>query len=168
MVHCNSRGAEVIVGDQGHIFKYECAGAATVAGISLNKVKNLPDGTLCLKEVEENIRGQDIHEPITNLVVIENTHNIMGGTVLPLDFIENLSKLCKKHSIKIHMDGARVFNAAEYLKHPVSRIVRDVDSVGFCLSKGLSCPVGSVLMGTKDFIDQARRLRKALGGGMRQ
>lgn len=100
--------------------------------------------------------------------MVEQTHNMAGGKVVPLDWIEDLSKICKEHDIKIHMDGARIFNAAEYLKLPVSRLVRDVDSVCFCLSKGLSCPVGSILIGTTKFIDQARRLRKALGGGMRQ
>lgn len=100
--------------------------------------------------------------------MIENTHNMCGGKVLPLDWIEEMSKVCKENDLKLHMDGARVFSAAEYLNVPVSRIVRDVDSVQFCLSKNLCCPVGSFVVGTKEFADKARRYRKALGGGMRQ
>lgn len=118
--------------------------------------------------MKESIRGSDIHEPITQMVVIENTHNMAGGKVLPLTFLEEISKICKENSLKLHMDGSRIFNAAAYLKEPVARLVRDVDSVSFCLSKSLCCPVGSILMGTKEFIGQARRFRKALGGGMRQ
>lgn len=109
-----------------------------------------------------------MHEPITRMIMIENTQNMCGGKVLPLKFLDEISKICMENSLKLHMDGSRIFNAAAYLKEPVSRIARDVDSVCFCLSKSLCCPVGSILMGTKEFIDQARRLRKALGGGMRQ
>lgn len=134
----------------------------------MNKVKNLKDGTLCLQEVREAIHDGEIHKPITRLIAIENTHNEAGGKALPLEFIDEISKICKENSLKLHMDGARIFNAAEYCKESVARIVRDVDSVGFCLSKGLGCPIGSVLLGTKEFIQQARRLRKALGGGTRQ
>ncbi|CAO1430041.1 unnamed protein product [Diamesa hyperborea] len=168
MVHCSQRGSEVIIGHMAHGFAYEQGGAASIAGVSTNKIHNNDDGTFSLDEVKQNIRGTDIHEPITQLVMVEQTHNMAGGKVVPLDWIEDLSKICKEHDIKIHMDGARIFNAAEYLKLPVSRLVRDVDSVCFCLSKGLACPVGSILLGTTKFIDQARRLRKALGGGMRQ
>ncbi|XP_053698225.1 uncharacterized protein LOC128745222 [Sabethes cyaneus] len=168
MVHCSKRGAEAIVGDLAHAFLYEQGGAAQIAGVQLNIIKNLPDGTFNLDELRNKFRGYDIHEPKTTLVMVENTHNICGGKVIPLEWIENLSKICKQNSTKLHMDGARIFNAAEYLNVPVSRIVRDVDSVCYCLSKGLACPVGSVLIGSKDFIQEAHRLRKALGGGMRQ
>lgn len=168
MVHCNGKGYEIIMGDKAHCFKYENGGAASIAGVSMCKVKNLDDGTLCLNEVREAIRSYDIHEPITKLVMIENTHNVTGGKALPLEFLDEISKICKENSMKLHMDGARIFNAAEYSQTSEARIVRDVDSIGFCLSKGLSCPVGSVLLGTREFIDQARRFRKALGGGMRQ
>lgn len=168
MVHCNRRGSEAIVGDMAHVFLYEQGGSAQLAGVSLNNIKNLPDGTFSLDELQTKFRGFDVHEPKTELVLIENTHNICGGKVIPLQWIEDLAKICKKESVKVHMDGARVFNAAEHLGVPVSRIVRDVDSVCCCLSKGLACPVGSVLVGSKEFIKQAHRLRKALGGGMRQ
>lgn len=131
MIHCNQRGGEVIMGDLSHVHCYEQGGAAGLAGVSMNKVKNLPDGTFSLVELRNNIRGSDIHEPVSSLVVVENTHNMCGGKVLPLSFIEDVSKICKEHNIKVHMDGARIFNASEYLKVPVSRIVRDVDSVCF-------------------------------------
>lgn len=125
-----------------------------MAGVLLHTIKNKPDGTFCLKALPDMFRGFDVHEPITNLVLVENTHNMCGGKVLPLQWLEDLAQICKRNSAKVHMDGARIFNAAEYLGVPVSRVVRDVDSVCFCLSKGLACPVGSILLGTKDFIQQ--------------
>lgn len=121
-----------------------------------------------MNELRSKIRGSDCHEAKTSLVIVENTHNICGGKVISLEWLDELKAICEKHKLKLHMDGARIFNAADYLKVPVSRIVRDFDSVTFCLSKGLCAPIGSVLVGTKEFIDQARYLRKGLGGGMRQ
>lgn len=151
-MHCQRRGAEVICGNQSHVFLYEQGGAAQFAGVQISTVPNKPDGTFCLREFRRLIRGDDIHEPSTELAIVENTHNICGGKVLPLDFIEEWSAVCREHGIRTHMDGARVFNAAEALGVPVSRVVRDVESVCFCLSKGLSAPVGSVLLGTQEFI----------------
>uniref|UniRef100_A0A182NCJ9 Aromatic amino acid beta-eliminating lyase/threonine aldolase domain-containing protein n=1 Tax=Anopheles dirus TaxID=7168 RepID=A0A182NCJ9_9DIPT len=168
MVHCSRRGTEAIVGDLAHGFLYEQGGAAQIAGVLLNTIHNNPDGTFCLNELVRKFRGFDVHEPDTTLVMVEDTHNICGGKVLPLDWLEKLAAICREKGAKVHMDGARVFNAAAYLNLPVSRVVRDVDSVCFCLSKGLACPVGSILLGTKEFIKEAHRLRKALGGGMRQ
>uniref|UniRef100_A0A182F8D6 Aromatic amino acid beta-eliminating lyase/threonine aldolase domain-containing protein n=1 Tax=Anopheles albimanus TaxID=7167 RepID=A0A182F8D6_ANOAL len=169
MVHCSRRGTEAVVGDMAHGFLYEQGGAAQIAGVLLNTIRNNPDGTFCLNELSKKFRGFDVHEPNTVLVMVENTHNMCGGKVLPLDWLENLSKMCAEKGAKVvHMDGARVFNAAVHLNLPVSRVVRDVDSVCFCLSKGLACPVGSVLVGSAEFIKEAHRLRKALGGGMRQ
>ncbi|XP_055543208.1 uncharacterized protein LOC129728776 [Wyeomyia smithii] len=168
MVHCSKRGAEAIAGDLAHAFLYEQGGAAQIAGVQLSTIKNAPDGTFCLDELRTRFRGFDVHEPKTSLVMVENTHNICGGKVVPLQWLEDLAKICKQHSSKLHMDGARIFNAAEYLGVSVARIVRDVDSVCYCLSKGLACPAGSVLIGSADFIQEAHRLRKALGGGMRQ
>ncbi|XP_055585910.1 uncharacterized protein LOC129738680 [Uranotaenia lowii] len=168
MVHCSRRGTEAIVGDAAHVFLYEQGGAAQIAGVLLSTIKNKPDGTFCLDELVHKFRGFDVHEPNTTLVLVENTHNMCGGKVLPLQWLEDLSKICKERSVKLHMDGARVFNAAAHLNVPVARVVRDVDTVCFCLSKGLACPVGSMLIGSKDFIKEAHRLRKALGGGMRQ
>ncbi|XP_058130688.1 uncharacterized protein LOC131287499 [Anopheles ziemanni] len=168
MVHCSRRGTEAIVGENAHGFLYEQGGAAQIAGVLLSTIRNNPDGTFCLNELARKFRGFDVHEPDTVLVMVENTHNMCGGKVLPLEWLEKLATICREKGAKVHMDGARVFNAAAYLNVPVSRVVRDVDSVCFCLSKGLACPVGSILLGTKEFIKEAHRLRKALGGGMRQ
>lgn len=154
MVHCNQRGSEAICGSSAHSHLWEQGNSAHLAGVSLTQIQNKPDGTFCLNELRKKIRGSDIHEPVTSLVLIENTHNYCGGKVLPLKWIEELAALAKENNLKIHMDGARVFNAAEFLNIPVSRIVRDVDSISFCLSKGLSCPVGCMLVGTKAFITQ--------------
>lgn len=134
----------------------------------LSTIPNNNDGTFSLNELRSKIRGSDCHEPKTSLVVVENTHNMCGGKVIPLEWLDELNAVCKENKLKMHMDGARIFNAADYLNVPVSRIVRDFDSVTFCLSKGLCAPIGSVLIGTKEFIDRARYLRKGLGGGMRQ
>ncbi|XP_053607469.1 uncharacterized protein LOC128673560 [Plodia interpunctella] len=169
MVHCNKRGSEVLVGDRSHIFSYEQGGASHLGGVLLTILQNKPDGTFDLEEVEKRVRdGSDVHIPTTTLVAIENTHNCCGGKVLPLKWLDDIAALCKKHSIALHMDGARLFNAAAYSGEKPSRIVRDCDSVSVCFSKGLSAPVGSAVVGSYHFIDQARRIRKMLGGGMRQ
>lgn len=168
MVHCNKRGSEAIVGSKAHIYKYEQGGASHVGSVLLSTIKNNDDGTFDLGELESRIRGTTIHEPVTSLVAVENTHNVCGGKVLPLKFLDNLATICKKHSLPIHMDGARLFNAAEYCKETPARIVRDCDSVSICFSKGLSAPVGSALVGSYHFIQQARRMRRVLGGAMRQ
>lgn len=175
MVHCHQRGAEAICGDLSHTLLYEQAGAAQIAGVQLVTIKNETDGTFCLNEMQRKLRVyEDCHEPITSLVIVENTHNMCGGKVLPLEWLNELATICKNPAktngkkIALHMDGARVFNAAVHLKVSVARITKDFDSVCYCLSKGLSAPVGSVLVGTKAFISKARHLRKALGGGMRQ
>lgn len=144
-------------------------GAASVAGVLLNPIKNESDGTFSLKDFRAKIRGSDpLHEPRTSLVIVENTQNVCGGKVMPLDWMDELASICKNNDIKMHMDGARVFSAAEYLKVPVSRVCRDFDSVMFCLSKSLCAPVGSVIVGSKEFIQYARRMRTLLGGAMPQ
>ncbi|XP_073944947.1 uncharacterized protein [Choristoneura fumiferana] len=168
MVHCSKRGSEVIVGDKSHIFKYEQGGAAHVAGCLVTTMENLPDGTFDLEKLEKKFRGSDIHEPITSLVCIENTHNVCGGKVLPQKWQQDLAAICRKRSIPIHVDGARIFNAAEYLNLPMKELVQHCDSISVCFSKSLSCPVGSALVGSVHFIEQARRMRKMVGGGMRQ
>ncbi|EDW83940.1 uncharacterized protein Dwil_GK13412 [Drosophila willistoni] len=175
MVHCQQRGTEAIVGDLSHIFLYEQGGAAQLAGVQLAAIKNERDGTFSLSELRRKIRHNDIHEPITSMVVVENTHNICGGKVIPLAYLDELASIvrqpglgCPRVRIALHMDGARVFNAAAALGVSVERICRDFDSVSICLSKSLSAPVGSVLVGSAAFISEARRLRKAVGGGMRQ
>lgn len=168
MVHCNTRGSEAICGDMSHTFLYEQGGAAYLAGVQQNPIRNNPDGTFDLNEVKRKIRGFDFHEPRTKLILVENTHNMCGGKVLPLSFLQEVQQIAKDNDLKVHMDGARVFNAAAHLKIPVAEIVQYVDSANVCLSKGLSCPIGSMVVGTKEFILEARRLRKAFGGGMRQ
>lgn len=168
MVHCDTRGSEAICGDMSHTFLYEQGGAAYLGGVQQNAIKNNPDGTFDLNEVRRKIRGFDLHEPRTKLILVENTHNMCGGKVLPLSFLQEVQEIAKENNLKVHMDGARVFNAAAHLNIPVADIVKYVDSASVCLSKGLSCPIGSMLVGTKEFIHEARRTRKALGGGMRQ
>lgn len=143
-------------------------GSAVIANVQLTTIPNNDDGTFSLEDLKSRIRGDDIHEAKTMLAIVENTHNICGGKVIPLDWLDQFATVCKSSGLKMHMDGARVFHSAEYLNVPVSRIARDFDSLTFCLSKSLCAPVGSVLVGSKDFIRQARRMRKLLGGGMRQ
>lgn len=168
MVHCSRRGDEVLIGDSSHISVYEQGGVASLGGVHPRTVKTLLDGTLDLEDLQSKIRPDDIHAPCTRLVCIENTHNLMGGRVLRLDYMKKLTELTGKHSLKLHIDGARIFNASVALDVPVAVLVEGADSVSCCLSKGLGAPVGSVIAGNTDFIIKARRLRKALGGGMRQ
>ncbi|HSD85267.1 MAG TPA: low-specificity L-threonine aldolase [Anaerolineae bacterium] len=167
LTHCQ-RGEEVIVGDQAHIFRYEAGGSSALGGIAQFQIPNHPDGTLPLDRVEAAIRGNDQHEARTRLIALENTHNRCGGTVLPLSYMKQVRELANRHNLRIHLDGARIFNAAVALGVDVKEITQYADSVTFCLSKGLSAPVGSVICGSPEFIAQARRYRKMLGGGMRQ
>ncbi len=167
LTHCR-RGEEVIVGDQAHIFRYEAGGSSALGGIAQFQIPNNPDGTLPLDRVEAAIRGSDQHEARTQLIALENTHNRCGGTVLPLDYVKQVRELADRHALKVHLDGARIFNAAVALGVDVKAMTQYIDSVTFCLSKGLSAPVGSVICGSQEFIAQARRYRKMLGGGMRQ
>jgi threonine aldolase len=163
------RGEAVIVGNQSHIYHYEVGGASTLGGSPMVVVQTDPLGMLDPQEVQINISdGSDEHSAPSALLCIENTHNRCGGTVLSLEQVEQLTSLAHSHGLMIHMDGARVFNAAIALGIPVSTLVRTVDSIMFCLSKGLSAPVGSLLVGSRDFIQRAHRMRKLLGGGMRQ
>lgn len=162
------RGDEVIVGDQSHILHYEVAGACVVGGVQLRAVPNTARGTLEAGALRAAIRPPDIHAPPTALICVENTHNRCGGAVLDPCDLSSVREIAEPAGAKIHMDGARVFNAAVALGIPVSDLTAYVDSVTFCLSKGLSAPVGSVLCGSVDYITRARKWRKMLGGGMRQ
>lgn len=163
------RGQAVIVGDRSHIYNFEVGGASTLGGCPMHVVPTLENGMLDLQRVEVGISdGSDEHMAPTALLCIENTHNYCGGTVLNIEQVEALTSLAHARGIPVHMDGARVFNAAIALGVPVSQLVRTVDSVMFCLSKGLSAPVGSMIVGRRDFIQRAHRMRKVLGGGMRQ
>jgi threonine aldolase len=165
---CPTRGSEVIVGDRNHIFLFEQTGAAQFGGISLRQIPNLDDGSMDLEVVETSIRDNDIHEPITKLICIENTHNCCGGKILPIEFMEKLKQLADSNNLPVHMDGARIWNALTKMNISSEKIGMYADSLSVCLSKGLSAPVGSLLVGPYDFIKKARRIRKALGGGMRQ
>ena len=165
---CSTRGSEIIVGDNSHMFLFEQAGASQFGGVSLRTVPNLPDGTMNIDTINSAIREDDIHEPVTKLICIENTHNACGGTVLPISFLKELKDLSDKHNIPIHLDGARIWNAIKAMKKEPHEISIYVDSLSVCLSKGLGAPIGSLLIGSMGFIIKARRIRKALGGGMRQ
>lgn len=167
MSHCQ-RGDEVILGKLNHIFRYEQGGAAAIANVMLNTLPLTPDATLDLDEVRATIRGDDQHFPVTRLVCVENTHNAAGGVPVGVDYMNALGEVVREHGLKLHVDGARIFNAAAALNTPVAELTSMADSVTFCLSKGLSAPVGSVIVGSEDFIARAFRVRKVLGGGMRQ
>ena len=165
--HCN-RGDEIILGDQSHIFLNEVGGIAALGGIHPHIIPNEPDGTLNLDTVEKKIRTSDLHYPPTRLIALENTHNYCMGSPIGPEYIQQASDLAKRYGLQIHVDGARIFNAAVALEIDVKDLVREVDSVMFCLSKGLSAPVGSLVCGNKKFISRARKWRKMVGGGMRQ
>jgi len=164
MAHCG-RGEEFVIGALGHSFKYEAGGAAVLGSLWPQPLEYEADGSLDLKKVAALIKPDDAHFANTRLLVLENTQN---GRALPLSYIEEASAFARAKGLAIHLDGARVFNAAVKLKAPVKEITRHFDSVSLCLSKGLGAPVGSVLVGSKDFIARAHRIRKMLGGGMRQ
>jgi len=170
MVHGNIRGSEALVGDQSHIVIYEQGGISQVAGVHSRQVRNLDDGTLDLDELISKIRKDpsDPHYPITKIVCLENTHNVMGGRVIRPEYMEKVHQLALKYKFKIHVDGARILNAAAALNLPPSELLKYADSASTCLSKGLANPIGSIILGSKEFIAQAVRMRKLLGGGMRQ
>ena len=161
-------GDEVIMGDQAHMLWYEVGAAATLGGVILRTVPNDRGGRLSLDDIDRTIRGMDIHYPETKLLCIENTHNRCGGMVLEPDYTDYVCDLGHRRGLMVHLDGARIFNAAVALGVPASALAQNVDSVAVCLSKGLSAPLGSVLCGSKDFVERARKFRKMLGGGMRQ
>ena len=162
------RGDEVIVGNKSHLLLYEVANLAVTGGIQIRPIENKDDGTFDLNELELVIRGDDIHVPRTKMVVIENTHNRCSGAVIGLDHIKEISKLARSRDMKVHIDGARIFNAALALGVSPDKLVENADTITFCLSKGLSCPIGSIVCGSEETILEVRRNRKMLGGGMRQ
>jgi threonine aldolase len=167
MTHCG-RGEEIILGDQSHIYVYEGGGSAIVGGIHPRAVQNQPDGTIKLDDIQRAIRPKDQHYPESRMIALENTHNRMGGAVLTPDYIAQVGQIAHTHGLKLHIDGARIFNAAAALNVDVKEFTRHADSLTFCLSKGLSAPVGSVLCGSSAFIKLAHKRRKVLGGGLRQ
>lgn len=161
-------GDEIILGDQAHILWYEVGGAATLGGVNMRTLPNDSCGRLNPDDIVRAIREKDIHCPETTLLCLENTHNRCGGTVLTANYTNEVCDIAHAHGLKVHLDGARIFNAAVALGMPAAALVENVDSVSLCLSKGLSAPVGSLLCGSGDFIGRARKFRKMLGGGMRQ
>jgi threonine aldolase len=169
LAHCE-RGQKVIVGDQAHILHYEAAGASALGGLMYRPVRTLPDGRLSLEDVEEASRppGSNLHYPPSGVICVENTHNRVGGRVIPPEHVEEVAALARDRNLPVHLDGARIFNASVAAGRPVADWTRHVDSIQFCLSKGLGAPVGSIVAGTKPFVARARRYRKMLGGGMRQ
>lgn len=167
LTHCG-RGDEIIMGDQAHTFLYEAGGVSALGGIHVHTVPNTPDGGMDLARVEGAIRAENIHFPRTKVICLENTHNRCGGAVVPLEHMAAIRAIADRHHLAVHLDGARIFNAAVALSVPASAIAAYADSVQFCLSKGLAAPVGSLICGSKDFIREARRVRKLVGGGMRQ
>jgi threonine aldolase len=167
LTHCQ-RGDEAILGDLAHPYFYETGGLAALGGIQPRPLANQPDGTLKLDDIRDAIREDDVHYPITRLVALENTHNRRNGIPVTAEYTALVGDLARTHNLVLHVDGARIFNAAIALGVPVSQLVAPADSVTFCLSKGLCAPVGSVLCGSRDFIGRALRIRKQVGGGMRQ
>lgn len=202
MAHCHTRGLEVLLGDESHIYNYEAGGAAAVGGLVFHVLPNQPNGQISLTALDKAYRNRpnDPHCPRPGVLCLENTHNRCGGAVLPLEYMHEVAAWAAARSLPVHLDGARVFNAAVALGVPVSKIAQHVTSVSFCLSKvgsigggayatgqcssrdahhntslhpplvlqGLACPVGSILVGPRAFIQRAHRLRKMLGGGLRQ
>jgi threonine aldolase len=167
MAHCG-RGDEMILGSLAHTFTSEQGGSAGVASVHPRIVPNRPDGKIPLEELEAAIRGDNIHYPRTRLIALENTHNLCGGAPLEPAYLRAVGDIARRHGIKLHIDGARLFNAAVALGVAARQLAAEADSVSFCLSKGLAAPVGSLVCGGREFIQTARRARKVLGGGMRQ
>jgi threonine aldolase len=167
LAHCQ-RGDEVILGKEAHTYRYEAGGISVLGGVHSCQLPNQADGTIALDDIAAAIRFDDPHQPITRLVTIENTQNRCGGKCLSVEYTNQVAEFAHERGLKVHLDGARVFNAAVGLGVSVMELTSTVDSVTFCLSKGLSAPVGSVLCGSKEFIEKAHRARKMLGGGMRQ
>ncbi|HOO12048.1 MAG TPA: low-specificity L-threonine aldolase [Bacillota bacterium] len=166
MTH-TKRGDEIILGEKSHIYVNEVGGIAYLAGVQAALVTE-NEGVMDARAVEQKIRSENIHYPKTSLICVENTHNMAGGRVVPLAAMKKIHDVGKNHGIPVHLDGARIYNAATYLGVEAREIAKYCDSVNVCLSKGLCAPVGSVLAGSREFIERARKFRKMLGGGMRQ
>jgi threonine aldolase len=162
------RGDEIIVGDQAHLFLLEAGSVSALGAIHSRQVSNLPDARLDLDQVQEAIRPDDAHFPRTRVICLENTHNRCGGACLTPDYMDEIRSLADRHNLRIHLDGARVFNAAVAQGVDVRQLTCQADTLSFCLSKGLSAPVGSLVCGSTEFIHRAHRMRKIVGGAMRQ
>lgn len=167
LAHCG-RGDEVILGDCSHTFLYEAGGMAALGGVHPHTIPNQTDGTLALEDIAAAIRPDNPHFPISRLICLENTHNRCGGVPLTVEYTRQVGELAERNSLKVHIDGARIFNAAVALGVSSAELVAPADSVMICFSKALCAPVGSALCGDEEFIRRTRRIRKQLGGGMRQ
>jgi threonine aldolase len=167
LAHCQ-RGDEAILGDKAHTFLYEAGGISALGGVHSHQVRNLPDGTMNLNELNSAIRPDDAHFPVTRLISLENTHNRCGGVAVSVEYTQAVADVASENNLRLHLDGARLFNAATALGVSAKELAAPVDSLTFCLSKALCAPVGSVLCGERSFIQRAHRVRKQLGGGMRQ
>jgi threonine aldolase len=163
------RGGEVIAGEGAHSFAHEAANYAVVVGTSMKLLPWNDQGKIELDAIRRAFRNpEDVHDPVTSLVMLENTHSDSMAQPLPAEYVEDVAKVAHDGGVPLHIDGARIWNASVALGTPVRKLVAPADSLTFCLSKGLACPVGSVVVGDRDFIWNARRARKLLGGGMRQ
>lgn len=167
LAHCG-RGDEVILGDKAHTVLFEAGGIAALGGVHPLQIPNQPDGTLALEDIRNGIRSEDAHHPISRLVALENTHNRCGGAPLSVVYTRQVGELAHEHGLFLHIDGARLFNAAVAEGVDARELAAPADSVTFCLSKGLCAPVGSLVCGPQVFIARVHRIRKQLGGGMRQ
>jgi len=168
IAHCR-RGTKAFLGSQAHCYAYEAGGAAALGGIVMTPIRNTDHGELDLDELREDLgRGRDAHFAQAGLVALENTHNLCGGAAVEVSHMAAVAELAREHRLPVHLDGARIFNAAVALETTAKNLASNADSVSFCLSKGLACPVGSLLCGSRELIGRARRIRKVLGGGMRQ
>lgn len=167
LVHC-PRGTEAILGNKSHTFIYEAGGISAFGGIHSHQLQNSDEGLMDLAEIKQAIRLDNVHFPQTSLISLENTHNMCFGSPISKDYIDEVSNIAKENKLKLHVDGARIFNATTALNISLKDMIDNVDSITFCLSKGLACPIGSIICGSKEFIHSARRMRKVLGGGMRQ
>ncbi len=161
-------GDEIILGDESHIFQYELGGAARLGGVITRALPNLEDGSIEASSLIAAIRKENLHSPGSRLLCLENTHNRCGGSAVPAEALGRLASIAQEQGLAVHLDGARLFNASAALGQTPAALATGCDSVSFCLSKGLGCPIGSLLCGSPEFVERARRNRKMLGGGMRQ
>jgi threonine aldolase len=156
------------MGHLGHTFLHEVGGISALGGVFPHVIQNQADGTLAIEDIQAAYREEDIHHPVSKLLILENTQNQCGGIPLSVDYMHSAATIAHSLGLQVHLDGARIFNAAQVLKVSPKELCVEVDSVMFCLSKGLCAPIGSMLCGRKDFIQSSRKIRKQLGGGMRQ
>jgi len=167
LTHCG-RGDEMIVGRETHIVKYEVGSHSAYGGIHPYMLDVQPDGTMDLDQIRQAVRSENPHFPTSRLICLENTHGGAQGAPLTVEYTAQVAEIAHSHDMKLHIDGARFFNAAAALDVSAKALAEPADSVTFCLSKGLCAPVGSVIVGSREYIHKARRVRKSLGGGMRQ